>query len=156
MTIHVIGHSRGLGEYLYNNFKKEFKDVRGYSKTNGYDIEKDLTKICHNVEVDDIVILNAYANGAQEAYLEMLTKYRIRTVVMGSIAAIFPDISNIEYSKNKKDLEDYFTNISAESKIPLLYLRLTGSSYDDYQLIYDSIKFWLSNPRVTMLGYSVL
>jgi len=67
MTVHVVGHSRGLGEYLYRAFTTDMHDVRGYSRSNGYDLEKDIAKICFQVEVDDIVILNAYANGTQIA-----------------------------------------------------------------------------------------
>lgn len=156
MTIHIIGHSRGLGEYLYNAFKLEMHDVRGYSRSNGYSLEKDVTKICYQVEPDDLVILNAYASGTQIDYLKTLENSHAKVVVMGSIASIFPDANNIEYSQHKKTLEVYFNNNSAEPKIPMLYLRLTGSSYQDYQLVYKSIKFWLENPEITFIGYSTL
>jgi hypothetical protein len=156
MTVHIIGHSRGLGEYLYNAFTADMLDVRGYSKSTGYNLENDIAKICHQIDTDDIVILNAYANGTQIDYLKELNNSQSKVVVMGSIASIFPDISNLTYSQHKKTLEFYFNSISAEPKRPMLYLRLTGTSYNDYKLVYDSIKFWLSNPRITFIGYSAL
>jgi len=156
MTTHIIGHSRGLGEYLYNAFKLEMHDVRGYSRSNGYSLERDIAKICYQVEPDDLVILNAYASGTQVDYLKTLEHSHAKVVVMGSIASIFPDVTDAEYSQYKKTLELYFNNISAEPKFPMLYLRLTGSSYQDYQLVYNSIKFWLTNSKITFIGYSTL
>jgi short-subunit dehydrogenase len=156
MTVHVVGHSRGLGEYLYNAFATDMHDVRGYSRSNGYDLEKDIAKICFQVEVDDIVILNAYANGTQIDYLKSLENSHANIVVMGSIASIYPDTDDLVYSQHKNTLELYFNKISAEPKHPMLYLRLTGTSYNDYKLVYDSIKIWLANPRITTIGYSAL
>ncbi len=156
MTVHIIGHSRGLGEYLYKAFEVDMYDVRGYSRSNGYDLEKDVAKICYQVDPDDLVILNAYARGTQIDYLKTLEHSHASVVVMGSIASIFPDVDNLEYSQHKKTLELYFNGISAEPKHPILYLRLTGSSYKDYRLIFDTIKFWLLNPSITSIGYSTL
>lgn len=153
MTIHVIGHSRGLGKNLYDRFRLNFDSVKGYSRSNGYDIEADIIKICETINSDDIVILNAYANGSQIKYLKLLKDRNIKIIVMGSIAAVLSDSSRIEYSLKKKELEDYFVSISPESKIPLLYLRLTGSSYKNDSLIYNSIQFWIDNPCVNFIGY---
>ena len=154
MTVHIVGHSRGLGEYLWESFKKDYKDVRGYSRTNGYNIENDVIKICYQVDPEDIVVLNAYADGTQIDYLKNLLYSHGRIIVMGSIAGTFADPTDLEYSKNKKNLESFFNEISAESSVSMLYLRLTGSSYQDYDLIYKSINFWLANPRITFIGYS--
>ena len=156
MTVHVVGHSRGLGEYLYRAFITDMHDVRGYSRSNNYDLEKDIAKICSQVDVDDIVILNAYANGTQIDYLKSLENSHANVVVMGSIASIHPDVNNLVYSQHKNTLELYFNKISAEPKYPMLYLRLTGTSYSDYKLVYDSINIWLANPRITTIGYSAL
>jgi hypothetical protein len=156
MTVHIVGHSRGLGEYLYTAFALDKHVVRGYSRSNGYNLEKDVAKICFQVDSDDIVILNAHANGKQIDYLKALEHSCASVVVMGSIASLFPDASNLTYSEDKNTLELHFNKISAEPKHPMLYLRLTGSSYNDYKLIYNSIKFWLENTQITTIGYSAL
>tara|TARA_B110000503_G_C7011720_1_gene355996 strand:+ start:139 stop:609 length:471 start_codon:yes stop_codon:yes gene_type:complete len=156
MTIHVVGHSRGLGEFLYQEFEKNRYIVRGYSRTNNYDLEKDACKICYQVEDDDIVILNAHANGSQIEYIERLRHTDCRIVVMGSIASTQFDPTMPEYSIQKHTLEHYVEEISLHNKLPILYLKLTGSSYKNYNLIYNSIKLWINNPEITQIGYSVL
>ena len=59
----------------------------------------------------------------------------------------------LEYTKEKILLEKYCESISTHS--PLLYLRLTSSSYKNYKLITNSIKFWIENPDITFIGYNV-
>lgn len=151
MTVHIVGHSRGLGEYLYS----KYKDVRGYARSNGYDIEKDVMKVCYQIDNDDLVILNAHANGAQIDYLKQLENIKsIKVVVMGSIASTFHDPTMIEYSKQKSQLENYFESAVLNGH-KWLYLKLTGESYKKYDLIYRTIEFWKNNTEITHIGFQV-
>ena len=157
MTIHVIGHSRDLGEYLYEQFNTVFKntEVCGYSRSNGYNITNDVVKICHQIEPDDLVILNAHADGIQKYYLQHLLQILdVRVVVMGSIASTFPDTDMQQYSREKKELEEYFEKTVLDGH-RWLYLKLTGKSYKDYSLIWNTIMFWYNNPNITQVGFNV-
>lgn len=157
MTIHVVGNSKGLGAYLYERYTVEFPktELRGYSRNNGYDISKDIIKICYQVEPNDLVILNAHASGNQIYYLKELKNIRdLQVVVMGSIASTFIDTTMLDYSKEKQQLEKYFEETVLEGH-KWLYLKLTGKSYKDYQLIWNTIQFWNKNPEITQIGFNV-
>jgi len=154
MKVHILGASRGLGKELSNFFRKDGYEVDTYDRSNGYDLEKDIQKIVESVKKDHLVILNAYANGSQIKILKLLLDKQIKIVVMGSIAARYPDITMQEYSKNKKDLDDYFMQQALEKKTSdLLILNLTGKIYRDSKLVYDSIKFWLLNNDIIAFSY---
>lgn len=151
MTVHVVGHSRGLGEYLYS----KYKNARGYARSNGYDIETDIVKICYQVEPEDLVILNAHANGSQIEYLKELQHIKdVRVIVMGSIAATFHDTDMMRYSEQKYELEKYFESAVLDGRT-WLYLKLTGESYKNYSLIYNTIQFWQNNTEITQVGFNV-
>ena len=147
MKFYITGSTRGLGEHLCN----EFKCV---SINRPLDIATDINKIADQIEPDSIVILNAHADGTQIKYIEKL-KDRCRLVIMGSIASVNQDPNMLEYSKQKKQLEELVTQLSLDSAYPMLYLRLTSSSYKNYSMIAESIKFWLNNPDVTFIGYNI-
>lgn len=147
MKFYITGSTRGLGEYLCNEFKC-------ISIDRPFDISTDISKIVDQIEPDSIVILNAHADGTQIKYIEKL-KDRCRLVIMGSIASVNQDPSMPEYSKQKKKLEELVTQLALDSEYPMLYLRLTSSSYKNYNMIAESIKFWLNNPDVTFIGYNI-
>jgi len=74
--------------------------------------------------------------------------------VMGTVAARYPDPTMVEYSQNKKELDDYFMKQALEKKVSdLLIINLTGKVYKDSRLIYDSIKFWLLNTDIIAFSY---
>lgn len=157
MKIHVIGHSRDLGEYLYEKFKLVFRnyEIRGYSRNNGYNIEQDIIKICYQISPGDLVILNAHANGCQIEYLKQLENIKqIKVVVMGSIAATFHDPDMMQYSEEKYNLEKYFESAVLDGH-KWLYLKLTGESYKNYNLIWNTIQFWYNNTEITQIGFNV-
>jgi len=90
-------------------------------------------------------------------YLKRL-RDKCKIIICGSIAGINQDVTDadaIKYSMDKLLLEKLATQISLNSKLPMLYLRLTASSYKDHQLIINTIKFWLDNPSFTFAGYNI-
>ena len=147
MKFYITGSTRGLGKYLCN----EFNCIR---VDRPFDISKDISKIVDQIESDSVVILNAHADGTQIRYIEKL-KDRCRLVIMGSIASVNQDPNMVEYSKQKEHLEKLVTQLALNNDYPMLYLRLTSSSYKNYSMIAESIKFWLNNPDVTFIGYNI-
>jgi hypothetical protein len=143
MKFYITGSTRGLGKYLAKHF-----DCVSFNKP--FDLKTDIDTVCNTIENGSIVILNAHAN--QLEYVKRL-KDRCKLVVMGSIATVYPDPNMPEYSSSKLELEEYIETIATHS--PVLYLRLTSSSYKNYQLIANSIEFWLENQEVTFIGYNV-
>jgi hypothetical protein len=148
MKFYILGHSRGLGEYLHKNF-----NAVGFSRPE-FNIETDIELIVNKIDNDSVVILNAYAGGTQIEYLNLL-HYRTSVIVCGSIASTFYDPDMLEYSKNKEILEKRFLDLSTSNKYPMLYLKLTSSSYKDYSLIKRTIDFWLDNPNFTFAGFNI-
>jgi len=58
MKIGITGHSKGLGEAIYNKLNK-MNEVIGFSRTNGYDIQSP-NNIIEKLENCDIFINNVY------------------------------------------------------------------------------------------------
>ncbi len=147
MKFYILGSNRGLGLHLRNEF-----DCISFDRP--YNLAKDIDTIVEKIESDSVVILNAHAEGRQIKYVEAL-KDRCRLVVCGSIASQKKDFSMPIYSQQKQKLEEYVLEQSLHSKMPMLYLRLTSSSYRNYNLITNTIRFWLDNPDFTFAGYNI-
>lgn len=154
MKVHILGKSRGLGYELSQWFTLDGFEVIGFDRSNSVDIEHDWQSILDTIEDDSLIILNAYANGSQLAILEKLISRKNKIIVMGSIASRYPDAAMPEYSKKKLELENYFMKQAIKTKNSnLLMLNLTGKTYQDSKLIYDSIKFWLLNTDIIAISY---
>lgn len=145
MKFYITGASRGLGEYLAKYF-----NCKSFDKP--LDLNSDIEIICDSIEEGSIVILNAHAS--QLKYVERL-KDKCNLVVMGSIAAVNFDRDMPEYSKEKWELEKTVQQLALYNKYAILYLQLTSSSYKNYQMVANSIQFWLDNPDTTFIGYNI-
>lgn len=145
MKFYITGASRGLGEYLAKYFH-----CKSFDKP--LDLNSDIEIICDSIEEGSIVILNAHAS--QLKYVERL-KDKCNLVVMGSIAAVNFDRDMPEYSKEKWELEKTVQQLALYNKYAILYLQLTSSSYKNYQMVANSIQFWLDNPDTTFIGYNI-
>jgi hypothetical protein len=145
---YITGHTRGLGQTLC----KELNCI-GLGRPE-YDIETDIDKICSLIKEDDLLILNAYANGTQLEYARRLYN-KASIITFGSMAASYPDPALPEYSKQKRTLEDEFLHMAIHSRKPMLYLKLTDSSYSNHKLVINAINFWLDNPQTTYIGFDV-
>lgn len=156
MKIYITGHTSGLGKNLYDFFANQQYEVIGFSKSNGYDIEKNFQQIIDQVSNDGIFINNAYANGTQQKFVELLHDRIDKMIICGSMASRRPDHSMPEYSKNKSQLEDvFYYYASKKSKTQYLLLDLTSSSYKNSSLIFKTIQFWISNPNVIRIGFNI-
>jgi len=145
MKFYITGSTKGLGEYLAKYFH-----CKSFNKPLA--LNEDIDLICDSIDEGSTVILNAHAS--QLEYVERL-KDKCKLVVMGSIAAVNFDPEMAEYSKEKCELEKNVQQLALHNKYPMLYLQLTSSSYRDYQMIANSIKFWLENPDITFIGYNI-
>ena len=144
MKYYITGSTRGLGKYLAGIFSCEAFDRPAYDLTVDFDL------VCNNIQDNSVVILNAHAN--QIEYVKRLHN-RCKLVVLGSIATLHPDPNMEKYTQEKIELQNFVESLATHSSI--LYLRLTSSSYKNYKLVENSIRFWIDNPDITFIGYNV-
>jgi short-subunit dehydrogenase len=154
MKVYILGKSRGLGYELGRLFELDEYQVIGIDRSTGVDLETEWMTAIENIEEGSLIILNAYAAGSQKKTLESLINRNNKIVVMGSIAARYPDPNMAEYSKNKLELDNYFIKHALDNQnSKMLILNLTGKTYQDSKLIFDSIKFWLVNTDIIAFSY---
>lgn len=65
MKVAITGHTSGIGKELY----KQFDNIVGFSRSNGYDITKDIDKIIKESKDFDVFINNAYSGFMQTELL---------------------------------------------------------------------------------------
>ena len=72
LKVAVTGHTKGIGNSIYNVFKSNGHDTVGYSKSSGFDItnEEIQNQILQECNDFDIFVNNAYAPKAQTMLLE--------------------------------------------------------------------------------------
>jgi len=145
VKFYITGSTRGLGKYLAEHFNCECLD-------RPIDLNMDINSVADSIEEGSTVILNAHAS--QLEYVHKL-KDKCKLVICGSVAAVNTDPTMTEYSEQKYNLEKTVTKLALESKYPILYLRLTSSSYRNEHLIAKSIQFWIDTPDVTFIGYNI-
>jgi hypothetical protein len=150
MKIAITGHTSGLGKFLFKKYSP-LHDCIGFSRSNGFDLEKDYDVIAKQIKSCDLFINNSFATGAQMKYLQSCLE--IKQVVMGSIAARNPNPDMPYYCIEKKKIEEYFLKNCTHTKKDYLYLQLTGASYKQYTLIYNTIEFWLKNRSINFIGF---
>lgn len=146
MKVCITGTTRGLGKILTEHFIK-----RGCTVV---ELNRSDDKIAPAVGCD-LYINNSYADGSQIDIFNSLYNKVNKMVVMGSIASEYPDPSMLEYSYHKKELKDRVLEIanSKENKGDILLLQLTGDSYNDPELILNTIEFWLDNSKITSISF---
>lgn len=135
MKIAITGTTRGLGKYLLDYYKKH-NSLITYNRGDNID------RFLHEIEEVDLLISSSYLDGYQIDLFDRTKNSVKKMVVIGSIAADNPDPYLLEYSLNKKILQD---KIEVPNK-NILYLKLTGLSYQKPEAIVDTINLWLKNP----------
>lgn len=110
MRIGITGHSSGLGQGLYNFFKDAGFYVRGYSRSNGYNVDPEdwnnIVKIFDDVKKNriDTFINNAYFGTAQEKVFETIYNY----------------FEECKLSKDSDIAKNNFTILNVNSRLGLL------------------------------------
>ena len=171
----VTGHTSGLGQAFFKHYQTVGGwEVIGMSRSNGYDITKNLDQIADAAEGCDLFINNAYADGHQLQLLNALKRRVHKIVVCGSIGRFdpYPELIDSEYTVIKTQLADACRLISISNDPALaevLHLDLSfieGSTSDlsdpedfvsDYVIKFDEIisavDFWLTNPKIRQMEF---
>lgn len=140
----ITGTTRGLGKALKEYFTRKGYFVVGLNR--GDDIVTAAVGC-------DLFINNAYDGSLQlDLFNELYTRIK-NIVIMGSVAADYPDDNMPEYSQHKKELKQRVLEVANTGVSKILLLELTGASYNDPQSIGRTIDFWLDNPTVTSISF---
>lgn len=118
MIISITGDTRGIGLALKNHFMLEGHTVIGFSRSNGYDINKldDRNRIILESSSSDIFINNAYAPLAQTELLKMIIsswENTNKTIInINSKTILIPTTPDymLEYVNNKKEQSKIISN----------------------------------------------
>lgn len=168
MKVVITGHTFGLGEEFYNHFLHQDHEVIGLSRSNGYDISKNIEDIVKISSGCDLFINNAYSGNGQLKLLMLLKDKVNNIVVCGSSSRNYLDIVNNEYSKNKQNLAEVCRLLSLKEGGPnILHLDITfihnsevdvdniGSDYGvTTKEIVNVVDFWLDNPKINQIQFS--
>lgn len=165
MICAITGHTKGLGKYLYDHFQAAGWDVRGYSRSNGYNLESECDRIVDEIAGVDLFINNAYSENKQTELLRRLTGKVANIVVAGSAARNTPEIvcsNRSTYTEKKIELgySSYLLNRSlTETNIlhlDISFMENTNFPSDNkvsFLEIADSIDFWLDHPNITEIHF---
>jgi NADP-dependent 3-hydroxy acid dehydrogenase YdfG len=142
----ITGTTRGIGKTLAEHFKKLKWEV---IELNRGDVIIESALGC------DLFINNSYMNGHQIDIFNQLYASVAKMVIMGSIAADYPDPEMPVYSQHKKELKERVLEVTngTGKKSNILLLELTGDSYNDSDLIIRVVDFWLDNPKITSVSF---
>lgn len=162
MKICVIGHSKGLGQYVYNYFNKNH-EVIGFSRSNGYELKSSFYDVMSKAESCDLVINNAPVDNTQVEVIEYLCNKVPKIITMGSIASNFPHLLD---KPSKIELERVTDWISLNPKLADILLlkisflegttnakKLTSDQTINFSDIIHFIEFWLKNPKIYKVDY---
>ena len=144
MKVCITGTTRGIGKTLAEHFKKLEWEVVELNRGDA---------IIESAIGCDLFINNAYINGAQIDIFNQLYASVAKMVVMGSIAADYPDPDMPVYSMHKRVLKERVLEVANSSTADILLLELTGESYNNSTLIINTIEFWLANPTINCIGF---
>lgn len=167
----ITGHTSGVGQYLFEYFTSKGWEVVGMSRSNGYDISKDIDKVIQDSIGADLFINNASCGSSQLELLRNLSTVIPNIVTMGSAGTEFTNIWGKQYTLDKKELEEKFKLISMNTAVAnmlLIKLSFAETSYSrekqnrldsDFTISYNeiarAIEFWLDNPKIRQLDFVI-
>ena len=147
LKVCITGTTRGLGKSLAEHFISKGCEVIELNRADD--------KIRSAIGCD-LYINNAYDDALQLNLFNRLYVSVNKMIVMGSVAADYPDPNMPLYSHYKKELKTRVLEIAnkkLKGKADILLLELTGASYNDPELIKRTIDFWLDNPKITCVSF---
>jgi len=120
MKIVITGHTKGIGQGLYNYYNNINNIVIGFSRSNGFDINdlESQDAIINETQNADIFINNAYFNDAQNALTDKwFEKNKNRNCLIVNMSSITVEAMKYgkhldnslfyeNYTKQKSDLND--------------------------------------------------
>ena len=142
----ITGTTRGIGRAIAEHFMQMEWEVVELNRGD---------EIITSAVGCDLFINNAYINGHQVDIFNQLYSSVSKMIVIGSIASDYPDPKMPAYSQHKKELKERVMEVANSSidKADILLLQLTGESYNDPDLVINTIKFWLDNPKITCVSF---
>jgi len=164
----VTGHTNGIGKSIYNHFISKGFEVKGMSRSNGYDINNDFDKIIDQANQCDIFVNCACSKNGQLNLLNSLYTQVGNMIVLGSVSADYSRL-DIEY-ENKLQLENQCKKLSKNSDknvCNILYLKLSfcenatlpikvDSKYiTTFSEINDVIDLWLKIPKIFSIEFTL-
>ena len=125
MKVVITGHTSGIGKALWEFFYAR-AEVKGLSRSNGYDIDKDFDQVVEEIKGCDLFINNAYRDQQQTKLLMAVKDFVPKIVVMGSVSRFYPEVIPTQYVHDKQELAEACRRISLDPNgIPLLHLDLS-------------------------------
>lgn len=123
--IAIVGHTKGIGKAISDLYKKKNYTVVGFSRSNGFDLEKQQNEILEKLDDCRLIVINAYAKKGQlellkriyGKYLYSNKKVAVITSTSGTSAGQDSEHTTktyIEYCKMKKQLIGYISELQQE------------------------------------------
>jgi len=104
MKIAITGHTKGIGKAIYEHFQP---NIIGFSRSNNYDITKNMESIFRESTDTEVFISNAHSAFTQTALLYRFIEwgYKGHIISIGSVASDAIRYRNNPYSIHKQALE---------------------------------------------------
>ena len=123
--IAITGHTKGIGKAIADLYTKKNYKVKGFSRTNGYDMSADQDRMIEEIRDCDLIVLNAHAGREQlnllkkiySRYHDQPKKVVVITSTSGTQQGIDEDFQNKdykEYCKHKNELIGYVSDLQEE------------------------------------------
>jgi hypothetical protein len=164
----ITGHTNGIGKSIYEHFIDKGWDVKGMSRSNGYDIIKNQDKIIAETAGCDIFVNCAYEDTGQLELLNNLHTKVKNMIVVGSSGADWAGIWN-GYGVNKFNLQQRCKELSLDSNpevANIFYLKLAFCENANWSINVDKnyvatfneilqvVDLWLSIPKLFSVEFT--
>ena len=170
MKVVITGHTYGVGQALWEFFYQR-AEVKGLSRSNGFDIDRDFDRVVEEIKGCDLFINNAYRDQQQTKLLMAVKDYVPNIVVMGSVSRFYPELIPTQYVHDKQELAEACRLISIDPNGPnVLHLDLSfientqpdkndpQAFNSDWTISYDDIigavNFWLNNTSIRQMEFT--
>jgi hypothetical protein len=165
----VTGHTGGIGKAIYDHFISKGWDVKGMSRSNGYNIVDDQERVIEESVGCDIFVNCAYQDRAQLDLLNALHDKVNNMIVLGSVGADWAKIWK-DYGSNKYDLQERCKEIALEDNptfANIFYLKLAFCENANWPIFVDSkykatfeeilkiIDIWLEIPKIFAVEFTL-
>ena len=123
--IAITGHTKGIGKAIAELYAKKNYKVKGFSRSNGYDMSSHQDSIVEEIYDCNLIVLNAHAGREQLNLLKKIySKYHdepkkvvVITSTSGTEQGIDEDFDNEdykEYCRHKNELIGYVSDLQEE------------------------------------------
>ena len=118
--IAVTGHTSGIGKEIYEYCQFHGADVRGYSRSNGFNLKDGGDNVINDILRNDVDIVfnHAWFPRTQNKILKVLhtqwKKYNNKVIINTGSATCYYSIGADIYEKDKAELRDYCITAATE------------------------------------------